>query len=59
VDFTGNNGTPNYFVIGVHAGGIQFENHEFCTKFWGKCRNFCADLNIPFSDDGVVYSMWW
>jgi hypothetical protein len=40
VDFTGNNGTPNYFVIGVHAGGIQFENHEFCTKFWGNAEIF-------------------
>jgi ribonucleotide reductase beta subunit family protein with ferritin-like domain len=32
---------------------MQCENHEFCTKFWGKCRNFCAELKIPFSDAPV------
>ena len=56
VHFTGKNGTPNYFVIGVRAGGMQCENHEFCTKFWGKCRNFCAELKIPFSDARIDFS---
>ena len=39
-----------FFGIDTCNGRMQCENHEFCTKFWGKCRNFCAEVKISFSD---------
>jgi hypothetical protein len=27
------NGTPNFLGIDMHDGGMQSENHEFCTNY--------------------------